>query len=387
MDQQRMGDTGLDLGKLLTGAAAGALLMYMLDPDRGRARRSQTSERILGVGRQTGATLSNAWERVGSRFSGTAGRAVEEVMDTAGRVASSARPDGAADRPMSESVSRPARDAGSTLSGSMSQVKQAASNVAGRVRQAMQGMPGMRGMSDMPSTRSMSGSTDMRGGWAPAVRSSAMFGGGILGLYGLMRRSPIGMALGLAGIALLARGITNQPLRAMMRGQGLGQALGQTIDLEKTIHIDASPEEVYDLWTNYENFPRFMSHVVEVRDLGNGRSHWVVKGPAGTEFEWNSVLTEQSRPNRLAWRTEPGAEIAQTGSVQFEPYRGGTLVTVRMSYSPPAGALGHGLATLLGADPKRQMDDDLARMKAFVERGAIPRDMAQRGGSSSRFLH
>ncbi|MFL6674395.1 MAG: SRPBCC family protein [Massilia sp.] len=377
MDQQRMTDTGLDLGKLLAGAAAGAVLMYMLDPDRGRARRSQTSEKIMGMGRQTGATLSNALERVGSRFSGAAGSTAGEAMDTASRVASSVKPNGAADRPMSETVSRIASDAGSALSGSMNQVTEAASNVAGRVRQAVQGMRGRSGK------RGMAGATDMQGGWAPAMRSSAMFGGGMLGLYGLMRRSPIGMALGLAGIALLARGITNQPLRSMMRGQGLGQ----TIDLEKTIHIDAAPEEVYDLWTNYENFPRFMSHVVEVRDLGKRRSHWVVKGPAGSEFEWNSVLTEQSRPSRLAWRTEPGAEIGQTGSVQFEPYRGGTLVTVRMSYSPPAGALGHGLATLLGADPKRQMDDDLSRMKAFVERGAIPRDMAQRGGATSRFLH
>jgi len=40
-----------------------------------------------------------------------------------------------------------------------------------------------------------------------------------------------------------------------------------------------------------------------------------------------------------------------------------------MSYAPPAGVLGHGIARMLGADPQRQMDDDLARMKAFIERG------------------
>jgi len=197
------------------------------------------------------------------------------------------------------------------------------------------------------------------------------------------RRSPLAMVAGVAGLVLLARAATNQPLRAMLRGE----ALGRTIDLEKTIRIDASPEEVYDLWSNYENFPRFMPHVMEVRDLGNRRSHWVVKGPAGTRFEWDSVLTEQSRPHRLAWRTEPGAEIGQAGSIQFEPWRGGTRVTVRMSYSPPAGAVGHGLAVLLGSDPRRQMDDDLARMKSLIERGALPHQGAQQGQSASRFLH
>jgi uncharacterized membrane protein len=263
-------------------------------------------------------------------------------------------------------AARMASRASGAISDTMDQVTEAASDAAGRMRRAFGGMSG-----------------SMSGDWAPAMRSSAVLGGGLLGLYGLLRRSPLGLAVGLAGIALLARGATNQPLASMWRGQ----ALGQTIDLEKSIRIDASPEEVYDMWANYENFPRFMSHVMEVRDLGRRRSHWVVRGPAGSEFEWDSVLTEQSRPHRLAWRSEPGAEIPNTGSVQFEPYRGGTRVTVRMAYTPPAGAIGHGVATLLGADPKRQMDDDLARMKAFIERGITPRELGQQRESASRFLH
>jgi uncharacterized membrane protein len=223
-----------------------------------------------------------------------------------------------------------------------------------------------------------------RAHWSGGLRGMAMAGGGVLSLAGLLSgRSMLGLGLGLAGLSLLARGASNRPLRSLL---GAGSQ-GQAVEVEKTIRIDAAPEQVYEQFANYENFPRFMSNVVEVRDLGNRRSHWVVKGPAGSEFEWNSVLTEQTRPKRLAWRTEPGAEIEQTGSISFEPHRGGTLMTVRMSYSPPAGALGHGIATLLGSDPKRQMDDDLARMKAFIERGSMPAEAAQRARSSSRFLH
>lgn len=58
-----------------------------------------------------------------------------------------------------------------------------------------------------------------------------------------------------------------------------------------------------------------------------------------------------------------------------------------MSYSPPAGVLGHGIAVLLGADPKRQMDDDLARMKEFIERGGMPLDAARGAAPPSRSLH
>jgi uncharacterized membrane protein len=363
MNQQYpMTDAGPDLGKWLAGAAAGALLMYMLDPDRGRMRRSQTTDKLVGMGKQTGEKLTHAWERVGSRFSSAAGDAIE----SASRIAESVKPDGAAGRTVSEPASGTSRAAGAGLGGIVEQVTDSAGPIAARVRSAMQGV---------------------RSDWAPGMRSSAMVGGGLLGLYGLMRRSPLGIVASLAGLALLARGATNRPLGSMLRGQGLGQSFGRAIDLQKTIHIDASPDEVYELWSNYENFPRFMSHVNEVRDLGRGRSHWVVSGPAGSQFAWDSVLTEQSRPRRLAWRSEPGAEIPNNGSVQFEPARGGTDVTVRMSYTPPAGALGHGLASLLGVDPKRQMDDDLARMKAFIERGMVQQRTAPEGKSASRFLH
>jgi uncharacterized membrane protein len=353
---KQMTDVGLDLGKWLGGAAAGALLMYMLDPDRGSTRRAYTTDRLRDVGRQGGSALSNAWENIGSRVSSVAETAAESARHLA-------KPDGPS-RAASDSMSRMSRQASGAVSDTMSRAGEIANQATSRMKEAMHAGGGNE--------------------WAPGLRGSAMVGGGLLGLYGLMRRSPLGWAVGLAGAAMLARGLSNQPLRSMLGGRGLER----TIDFEKSIHIDASPDEVYDLWSNYENFPRFMSHVVEVRDMGGRRSRWVVRGPAGAEFEWNSVLTEQSRPRRLAWRSEPGAEIPNSGSIQFEPSRGGTLVTVRMSYTPPAGMIGHGIASLLGADPKREMDDDLARMKAFIERGGPDHEMRRQSkGFISRLLH
>ncbi len=114
----------------------------------------------------------------------------------------------------------------------------------------------------------------------------------------------------------------------------------------------------------------------------------MVKGPAGTEFAWNAVLTEQDRGHRLAWESEPGAEVDQTGTITFEPFRSGTRVTVHMSYRPPAGAVGHAVASLLGSDPKRQMDQDLARMKSLVERGAmVASGQAQGSAAEGKMLH
>jgi uncharacterized membrane protein len=377
--------------------------MYMLDPDRGSARRAQSAAAVRYAGSRTTETLGNVWNSASSRVGSVASDAIDTVKQEG----------------VGSTLSRLGKAAGEMLDDTVSKTRDAmgrASNAAGdiadeAISKAKTGMSRAESATrDMVEDTRSSGSklassrfgsrvadamqrtTRDEEAWGPVTRNSALVGGGLLALTGLMRRSPMGLVLGLAGAALLARGAANQPLRSLVGrgGSALGMSRGlgmnQTIDFEKTIHIDAAPDEVYDLWANYENFPRFMSHVVEVRDLGRRRSHWVVKGPGGTEFEWNSVLTEQSRPHRLAWRSEPGAEIPQSGSIQFERHRGGTLVTVRMSYTPPAGAIGHGLAVLLGSDPKAQMDDDLARMKAFIERGAVPRDAAQ-SRSASRFLH
>lgn len=61
-----------------------------------------------------------------------------------------------------------------------------------------------------------------------------------------------------------------------------------------------------------------------------------------------------------------------------DPGEGRTRVHIRMSYNPPAGWLGHGIAAAFGSDPKRSMDGDLVRMKTLIETGRGPHDAAQR---------
>jgi uncharacterized membrane protein len=385
-----------DLAKLLGGAAAGALLMYLLDPDRGSARRATSTTALKNAGSRTGSALGNAWHGIGERIGSAArhaGDAASELLEDAGktggkmlddasssagkyadeagarasRMLESAKPNGSARRTYED-----ARDSASSLIDSAADSASAAASRFGRMA------------SQAAGSASRALHLDEGDALSSLLRNPAVVGGGILGLIGLFRRSPLAAAAGVVGLALAARSSGGS---GSVVSNLLGSGRGKRIELEKTIRIDAAPDEVYDMWTNYENFPRFMSHVVEVRDIGKRRSHWTVQGPAGTQFEFDSVLTEQTRNRRLAWRSEPGAQIPNSGSVEFEPHRGGTRVTVRLSYSPPAGALGHAVASLFGSDPKGQMDDDLARMKHYIERGAIPHDAAQRDKPRGRFLH
>lgn len=142
---------------------------------------------------------------------------------------------------------------------------------------------------------------------------------------------------------------------------------------EKTITINRSPEELYKFWRNFENLPRFMSHLESVQVTGDKRSHWKAKAPLGTTVEWDAEITED-RPNELiAWRSLEGADVDNSGSVRFDRAPGGrgTEVRVEIEYTPPAGALGAGIAKLFGEAPEQQIKGDLYRFKQVMETGEV----------------
>ena len=391
-------DQDLQLGKWLGGAALGAVVMYMLDPERGAPRRALSREKLRQLGRQTGQAIDKVVQEVGSSVS----QAASSIRDSAD-VASDNYQESNADDTRAQRHARAlgsypktggtdnihdTRETRSTRERESSR----SHRVEGMLRQGAQTI--RRALSSAPTseygrTDALTlGATDHSSNGEPqrdaSRRGVTLAGATILGLGSLMApRTPLGMAMGLAGLALLLRASGRHPVRAVLSRA----SHAPPVEVEKTIRIDAAPGQVFDMFANYENFPRFMSNVVEVRDLGERRSHWVVKGPAGSQFAWNAVLTEHDRPHYLAWESEAGAEVEQSGSIQFEPIHSGTRVTVRMSYRPPAGAVGQALASLLGRDPKRQMDEDLVRMKSLVERGARTQFGATHSVADGKFLH
>lgn len=139
------------------------------------------------------------------------------------------------------------------------------------------------------------------------------------------------------------------------------------IHMSGSVEIAASVKQVFDVWSEYENFPRFMSLVDDVHRTGPNSSHWKVKGPADVPIEWNSVVTEREPGRLLAWRSQPGSAVQHGGRVELEPIAMGTRATVSMSYRPPGNLLGHLVASLFGRNPRQDMERDLACMKAFIE--------------------
>jgi uncharacterized membrane protein len=187
--------------------------------------------------------------------------------------------------------------------------------------------------------------------------------GGALALYGLARRGLVGVAARTVGAGMLWSEMrtARDPVRPSSRERR------RTVDIQKTLFVGAPVKRVYDFWTDYENFPLFMSNVREVQDLGGGRSHWVVRGPGGVPIEWDSVLTEQVPGETIAWRSRPGSMLENAGAVRFRAEGEGTRVDLRLCYNPPAGGAGQAVAELLGADPRAKLNEDLGRLKALLE--------------------
>jgi uncharacterized membrane protein len=145
------------------------------------------------------------------------------------------------------------------------------------------------------------------------------------------------------------------------------------IHVRRSITVARPAEEVYAFWHDFQNLPRFMSHLESVQVTGERRSHWKAKAPAGMTVEWDAEIVDDQPGVSISWRSLPEADVANWGTVRFIPAPGdrGTEVRVELGYRPPAGKLGLTIAKLFGEEPATQLADDLRRFKQVLETGEI----------------
>ena len=182
--------------------------------------------------------------------------------------------------------------------------------------------------------------------------------------------------------ALIARALKGEAGKGRAAGRSWGDdrtspvasiGRGQGVKVEESVTINRPVLEVYRFWRNFENLPRFMDHLESVTVIDDARSHWVAKGPAGTKVEWDAIIHNEIDDELIAWRSLPGAEVSNAGSVHFTPTPDGTGTDVRvvLSYEPPAGMVGVAVAKLLGEEPSKQVADDLRRFKQVMDSGDV----------------
>jgi uncharacterized membrane protein len=366
----------------------GALLMYIFDPHAGRRRRALARDKVNRYAHKAldavDVTSRDLKNRIAGLAAETRGLIYEREVDDeilAERVR--AKLGGLVSHPGAIEVK--VTDGIITLSGavlanevdrlirsvsSMRHVKDVENRL--EIHESRDSIPGLQGA---PGPR-MSGQTPdmLQASWSPTNRFIAGTFGGALALYGARQLSMLGTAIATLGAAVCARALTNMEIKRLI-GVGAGR---HAIRFHKIINMAAPVEVVFEFWRDYKNFPKFMSNVRDVQDLGGNRSHWVVAGPAGVPVEWDAVMTHYEPNRALGWKTVTGSAIAHAGMVTLQPnLDGSTRLEVKLLYNPIAGAVGHAVAALFGVDPKSEMDADLMRMKSMIELGVPPGDAAR----------
>jgi uncharacterized membrane protein len=222
-------------------------------------------------------------------------------------------------------------------------------------------------------------------------RVASVIGGAVLVAFGLTRKSWGGWALAALGGELVYRGATGhcemyhalgiQTDKRSGRNVSIPYELGVRVD--RSVTIDKPASEIYQFWRNLENLPKFMNFLESVQEMDNKHSHWVAKGPAGSQIQWKAEIINEIENELIGWRSLPGADVPNAGSVHFEPGQNnrGTVVKVKLQYDPPGGVLAAVISKLFGNDPARLVEEDLRRLKMLMETGEIP---TVRGQSSGR---
>ncbi|HWU73706.1 MAG TPA: SRPBCC family protein [Sphingomonas sp.] len=153
--------------------------------------------------------------------------------------------------------------------------------------------------------------------------------------------------------------------------EALIQNKGDTL-IGRTVTINRPVGELFSYFRDFANLATFMENVERVDVLDHRRSHWVVKAPGGKTVEWTSVVTEEAPNSFIAWASEEGADVPNSGRVDFRDAGDrGTIVSATILYDPPAGTIGKLVAKIFQREPAIQARRDLRRFKQLMETGEI----------------
>ncbi|MDJ1434155.1 SRPBCC family protein [Halostagnicola sp. A-GB9-2] len=251
--------------------------------------------------------------------------------------------------------------------------------------------------------------------------ASAAIGGGLV-LFGLKNRSVTGSIAAIAGGWLVYRGVTgrdrpepkydadaetdmeighdagsgtdseaqadSQPgissemlPRSSVDTSAIVDRIRSEIDtntprIERSITIGASPEELYELWSEPDTLEQIVGPggKIETVDADEGRWRWTIPGPLEQAVAWETELVDEEPGEYIRWETLEGERLSSDGSVEFQqaPADRGTEVTLQLEFHPPGGPFGNAVMNGIDIVPGTLAEKTLNRFKSLAETGEIP---------------
>lgn len=195
----------------------------------------------------------------------------------------------------------------------------------------------------------------------------------LFGAYFLSRGLKKGSILkSLLGGFLLYRGASGHcaVTSAVERSQYTDKA--EAVNIKTTFIVNKPRQEVYDFWRKLENLPLFMKHLTQVTQYNDTQSHWEAQF-SGVPIKWDAEIVKEENGSFIGWQSLPGSTIENAGKVSFRDALGnqGTELNVVISYHPPAGKLGSGVATIVNPLLRKMVENDVSNFKQYIETGRI----------------
>jgi uncharacterized membrane protein len=188
------------------------------------------------------------------------------------------------------------------------------------------------------------------------------------GFKGLFK-SPFSSIIKLgAGGYLLNRGFTGHCDLYQRMGRNSTEPVN--VNIRSSFFIDKPREEIYNFWRKLDNLPLFMKHLESVELIDDTRSHWVLKLPTGVaKVSWDAEIVKDEPGYMIGWTSLPDSLVDNAGKVRFQdsPDGIGTLIDVTISYRPPAGGFGGGIAHILNPVFKNMLDNDVRNFKQYMD--------------------
>ncbi|MBK0379448.1 SRPBCC family protein [Mucilaginibacter segetis] len=204
-----------------------------------------------------------------------------------------------------------------------------------------------------------------------AERTLSIAGGVKLALSGFkgIFKNPFTSIIKLgAGGYLLNRGITGHCELYSQMGRNSTEPVN--VNIRSSFLINKPRQQVYEFWRKLDNLPLFMKHLESVEIIDETRSHWTLKLPLGVPgVSWEAEIVHDEPGYMIGWSSLPDSLIDNAGKVRFQdsPDGEGTLMDVVISYRPPAGGIGGGIAHVLNPVFKNMVDNDIRNFKQYMD--------------------
>jgi len=188
---------------------------------------------------------------------------------------------------------------------------------------------------------------------------------------GNLFKSPISALVRTAvGGLLLYRGASGHcPIYASM-GKTTGVTHTQAINIRTSLIVNKPKDEVYAFWRKLENLPLFMKHIASVTEIDSKHSHWEANIPGNIgKVKWNAEIVKEEPGYLIGWQSIPNSMINNAGKVTFNDALNGqgTELEVVVTYHPPAGEIGSGLAKALNPVFEKMVRRDVMNFKDYIE--------------------